>query len=291
MIPLLYDCDNTLGIHDRDVDDGLALLYLIGRKDVDLLGTTTTFGNGSVDEVYNATKDLLGEQDIPLLKGASSPENRQSNAACFLVESAQKNPGDNIILATGPLSNLYEAHRLDPDFFTRIKELVIMGGTTEPLVINGNELAELNFSADPEACYHVLSSGCSTTVITGNLCLHALLTKDAFESFAAHGGFSQSPGVRKAVFDWIRYNERLFSLRGFHIWDAVAALCVTDPYLFADKTCRISSSEKDFQNGRLVLSKNGENLPENVYTLNIPDGIIDETLFWKVLFDGWAAIQ
>ena len=34
---VIFDCDNTYGIKDCDVDDGLALIYLIGNSDVNLL--------------------------------------------------------------------------------------------------------------------------------------------------------------------------------------------------------------------------------------------------------------
>ena len=43
---VIFDCDNTMGQPYREVDDGLTLLYLLGRSDVELLGITTTFGNG-----------------------------------------------------------------------------------------------------------------------------------------------------------------------------------------------------------------------------------------------------
>ena len=31
---VIFDCDNTLGVKDCDVDDGLALLYLLGCEEV-----------------------------------------------------------------------------------------------------------------------------------------------------------------------------------------------------------------------------------------------------------------
>ena len=77
-------------------------------------------------------------------------------------------------LATGALTNLFGAYLLDNDFFRKVKEIIVMGGITEPLMINGHVMEELNFSCDPEAAYCVLSSDAPTTVITGNLCLSAL---------------------------------------------------------------------------------------------------------------------
>ena len=38
MKKVIYDCDNTMGLDNRDIDDGLALVYLVENKDVELLG-------------------------------------------------------------------------------------------------------------------------------------------------------------------------------------------------------------------------------------------------------------
>lgn len=59
MRKVILDCDNTMGIKNRDIDDGLALIYLIESEDVDLIGVTCTYGNDTVDKVYNQTQDLL----------------------------------------------------------------------------------------------------------------------------------------------------------------------------------------------------------------------------------------
>ena len=53
---LLFDCDNTMGIPDCDIDDGLCLLYLLGRKDIELLGISSSFGNNKTAVVYENTK-------------------------------------------------------------------------------------------------------------------------------------------------------------------------------------------------------------------------------------------
>lgn len=43
MKKVIFVCDNTMGLYGKDVDDGLALLYLLGRDDIKLIGITTTF--------------------------------------------------------------------------------------------------------------------------------------------------------------------------------------------------------------------------------------------------------
>ena len=59
MRKIIHDCDCTFGIQGCDVDDGLALIYLLGDPDAEVLGVTTTFGNNQIDRVYPATKKLL----------------------------------------------------------------------------------------------------------------------------------------------------------------------------------------------------------------------------------------
>ena len=65
------DCDNTMGLPFHEVDDGLALLYLLGIPEVELIGVTTTFGNGSGKQVYRQTCKLVADLklDIPVLRG------------------------------------------------------------------------------------------------------------------------------------------------------------------------------------------------------------------------------
>jgi inosine-uridine nucleoside N-ribohydrolase len=33
---VIFDCDNTMGLPNKDVDDGLTLMYLIGNKNIEL---------------------------------------------------------------------------------------------------------------------------------------------------------------------------------------------------------------------------------------------------------------
>ena len=58
---VIFDCDNTYGVPDCDVDDGLTLIYLLGNKDVNLLGVTTTYGNNKVKVVYPNTIKMVKE--------------------------------------------------------------------------------------------------------------------------------------------------------------------------------------------------------------------------------------
>ena len=54
MKKIIFDCDNTMGMNGRPMDDGLTLLYLLGRSDeAEVLGICCNPGNGTPDEVYD----------------------------------------------------------------------------------------------------------------------------------------------------------------------------------------------------------------------------------------------
>ena len=83
-IPLIFDCDNTMGVPGCDVDDGLTLLYLLGLPEVELLGITCSCGNSTQETVYRNTLRMMqdwGREDIPVLRGADSKTDRCSPAA------------------------------------------------------------------------------------------------------------------------------------------------------------------------------------------------------------------
>ena len=78
-----------MGLPRKEIDDGLTLLYLLGRPDIEPLGVTTTFGNGTIDEVYPQTVQLLrdlGHSDMPVYAGAGARGQASTEAARFLAE-------------------------------------------------------------------------------------------------------------------------------------------------------------------------------------------------------------
>ena len=160
---VIFDCDSTVGLPGKPMDDALALLYLLGRpNEVEILGITCTFANGTEEEVYCSTAQLLreiGRTAIPLLRGAESGEDPRTEAARFIVDTVNTRPGEVTIVAIGSLTNLYGAYLLDNSLFEKVKEIVLMGGYTAPVLYHGFHLEELNFSVNPEAAACVLNHG------------------------------------------------------------------------------------------------------------------------------------
>ena len=70
---VICDCDNTGSFPGRPMDDTLAILYLLGNpEDIELLGITCNYGNGTSQESFISNTTLLNEigyTDIPVLRG------------------------------------------------------------------------------------------------------------------------------------------------------------------------------------------------------------------------------
>lgn len=284
---IIFDCDNTYGVPDCDVDDGLTLIYLLGNDNANLLGVTTTYGNNKVEVVYPNTikmvKDLKVEK-LPILKGGSTPEDLDNEASDYLVKMANKYEGELSILATGSLTNLYGAYLKDSKFFKKVKEIVLMGGITEPLIFAKRQMDELNFSCDPIATYTVLTKGRNVSVITGNNCLKALVTREDYErEFKDYSNPIVSYIKEKADY-WFDYNLDNYGINGTYNWDVTAAVYLMHPEFFKDDIYNMKISVEDLKQGFLNVNR------DNNCVLNLP--IIDkEELYNKNIYDTWKSVK
>lgn len=288
MKKVIFDCDNTFGVPGCDVDDGLALLYLLGSEEIDLLGVTTTYGNNKIDVVYPNTVRMLKDvkrEDIPCKKGGPSKEDDQSEASDFLAEMADRYPGELSILATGSLTNLKGAYKKDPEFLKKVKEIVLMGGITAPLVFSKMTMDELNFSCDPEASKLVLTQGNQVSIITGNNCLKVLFTRKDHETYLSYSTKGIAPYIAGQTGYWFDINEKYLGIPGFYNWDATAAAYLTHPELFEDKKYKMKITEEDLNKGFLQEVEEGENC-----ILNLPEIKSGET-FIPNIYNTWLKVM
>src|SRR6218665_2790776 len=105
----------------------------------------------------------------PIAEGTPKLHASAEVAAEFLVRQVRQFPGQITLIATGPLTNLALAQRLDPSFAANVKELIYMGGSLSPQQRLNTPMAaifareyvntprlEFNFRWDPEAASAVL---------------------------------------------------------------------------------------------------------------------------------------
>ena len=299
---VILDCDNTMGLPNWEVDDGLLLLYLLGRDDIDLLGITNTFGNSTHTNVAACTQRMLEDlnrTDIPRFDGETyhgqnprinvdrasgirykneeTQENSITPAARFLAEQAAKYPGEITIFAAGPVSNLYKASLYDPSFFKNIKSIVCMGGYTEELYLAGVHLNELNFACDPEATYSVIYSGVPLVFMTGQVCLDAPFKKKDFSRLP-----SWDSDRIKLITDWHETFSGAFNIDAFYLWDLLIPVYISYPELFDSPKVWIRPTLEDLRHGLFPESDSTDGIQ-----VVLPTHIQDYERFMDILFEAW----
>lgn len=283
---VVFDCDNTFGVKDCDVDDGLALMYLLGCPEAKVHGITATYGNNRLDIVYNTSRNMLkevGRKDIPVKLGGEKCGAYESEAADYLAEMADKYAGALSILATGSLTNLRGAYEKDNHFFEKVKEIVVMGGITSPLVFEKKVMDELNFSCDPFATWTVLTKGKNVSVITGNHCLKVLFTREEYKKRLFGTDNRAAEFIREKTDYWFGYNEEDYGIGGFYNWDVTAAVYLMNPELFTDERKTLLISTEDLKRGYLQEAKEGN------CVCNLPV-IGEEKAFKDRIYDAWMRV-
>lgn len=286
---VIFDCDNTMGIDSYPMDDALAFLYVLGNRDkVDLLGFTCTFANGTAAQVYEASRQLLQEvgcSALPLLKGAEAYEDPRSEAAQFIVDMANRYPGEVSVLAIGSMTNLYGAWLIDPQIFDKLKSCVLMGGITEKLYTHGVHCPELNFSINAHASAEVFTHGKNLSIITGNNCLSvSYLPKEEFMEKMEIDKRPVSAYVARKCGYRFDCRKEIYGEKGSYCWDSVAAAYLLYPELFEDHLTACDISEEHLQDGSLMPCENGKTI------LNLPVAK-DAAAFRRNLYESWLKLD
>jgi inosine-uridine nucleoside N-ribohydrolase len=250
-VPTLLDCD-------PGHDDMVAILLAAAHPSIDLLAITTVAGNGTLERTtYNARAvcSIAGIRDVPIAAGAPgplvgtlrtaahvhgesgldgaelgdadvplAPEHAVDLMARLLREAAEP----LTLVPTGPLTNVALLLRTHPDLAARVREIVLMGGSTD--VGNVEPLAEFNIHVDPEAADIVFSSGVPVTMCGLNVTHQALATEAVLERLRGLGTPLAETVVRLLVFFRDRYRD-IWGLSAPPVHDPVAVARVIDPEL------------------------------------------------------------
>jgi purine nucleosidase len=172
---------------DTGVDDALALLYAVASPEIELIGATSVMGNITVEQATENTLAVLeaaGIGDVEVAQGAARPLGREHvpfpvvhgerglgraappppaakpstrSAVELIVGSARERPGEVLLVATGPLTNIALAIREEPHLPDLLGGFALMGGA---FARGGNvtPAAEANIWVDPLAADEVFTA-------------------------------------------------------------------------------------------------------------------------------------
>ncbi|SDN15433.1 nucleoside hydrolase [Streptomyces wuyuanensis] len=198
-VPIILDCD-------PGHDDAVAILLAAGDPAIDLLAITTVAGNQVLEKTtLNARRicTAAGITSVPIAAGCARPLVRElrvaddvhgqsgmdgpsfgeptvgtvpEHAVDLMYRLLTRHPEPVTLVPTAPLTNIALLLTRYPDAAAHIREIVLMGGSTE----RGNRTpaAEFNMYVDPEAADIVFRSGLPVTMCGLNVSHQALVTPD-----------------------------------------------------------------------------------------------------------------
>ncbi|KOY54979.1 nucleoside hydrolase [Streptomyces sp. XY332] len=248
-VPIIIDCD-------PGHDDALAIMLAAGDPAVDLLAITTVAGNQTLAKTtLNARRvcTVAGITDVPIAAGCARPLVQALNVADDVhgvsgldgprfpeptVDVVAEHAVDLMyriltrhaepvtLVPTAPLTNIALLLTRYPDTASRIREIVLMGGSTE----RGNRTpaAEFNVQADPEAADIVFRSGVPLTMCGLNVTHQALATPEIVARFEGLGTELGHVCAELLTFFGSTY-RRLWGFQDPPLHDPVAVARVIDP--------------------------------------------------------------
>jgi len=174
-----------------DVDDCLALAFILGSPELQLEGVTCVYGDVLLRaRMVLKLLRLAGRHDVPVMTGAwqtllglrsiywpghegvglLNPDDEAlapepEHGVDYIIRMVMDNPGEIHLLAIGPLTNVALAFRREPRLAQYLGHLTIMGGAVRGPDRLELPYAEHNIVCDPEAAHVVLSAGAPVTLV------------------------------------------------------------------------------------------------------------------------------
>lgn len=141
--------DTDIGL---DIDDALALAYLLKNPNCDLVGVTTFCGcaqlraqlvsaiciaagkdhipiyPGTDDCILIDQREMYAPQSVVLEKWEHKENFPEHSALDFMRQTIYENPGEVILITIGPPSNIARLFLMDPKIPSMLKGFYLMGG-------------------------------------------------------------------------------------------------------------------------------------------------------------------
>ncbi|HIG56390.1 MAG TPA: nucleoside hydrolase [Candidatus Handelsmanbacteria bacterium] len=277
MQPIILDVD-------MGVDDALAIMLALQSPEVELLGISTVFGNVPLNQATrNALQvlELMGRDEIPVYVGAGEPLIRKlvhaeavhgesglgdavlpdpemlpaGNALDFLIEGIQARPGEVIVIATGPLTNLALVEKKQPGILDQARRVLVMGGA---LAEAGNitPVSEFNSFADPHAFHQLIKVETNMSLIPLDVTHQLGLAAETIAARLAGRDDAIARFIRESTRTVIAFEQEHYNYAGVYLHDPAAVALGIDSSLCGMETLLLDvETTGELTTGQVVVDR------------------------------------
>ncbi len=282
---VLIDTDPGLGHNGADVDDGLALFFMLNNQDIfEIEGITTVYGNTRVNKGYSLLRkylEIAAQPDIPCKLGAKSKRElgKLNEASHFIINMVKEQPNDLILMPLGPLTNVSTALQHYPELFDDLKTIIFMGGLLEPIEDNKSlfdlgelfKTTEFNFHSAPFATQLFIETNTSTPRIGVGLdiCKKVLFQEKHLMKIKE----VQKP-IPQFIYDYIVYWMNLWKfnkINGFYPFDTLVPIYLLKPELFTTRDVYLRVDTDEIFGRVTVLDNDKENSAPITYCMDFKE--------------------
>lgn len=256
---------------DPGVRNALALLALGGSPDTPVAcGRETPLqGTNAFPDEWRAAVDDLSMVDLPAVERGADPR----GAVRLLLDTLD---GNATLITLGPLTNVAEALRDDPELGSRVPEFIAMAGAIDVAGNTPNGVAEFNVWVDPLAAKEVIE-GMQVTLVPLDATDDVPFTPFFADTLAAH----RSSPEAEAVDAIIAANQEIFLEGAYSFWDTLATALVFRPELATwDATPVVVTASQDAGAGWIDRWDDGEPVR---FATAVPDPLAFEREYLSVL--------
>ncbi|MEM8646309.1 MAG: nucleoside hydrolase [Pseudomonadota bacterium] len=286
---------------DPGVDDAMAILFACAHPELELVGLTSIFGNVTIDVATRNALVLseLAKVNVPVAEGAAgplvqtprpvaaevhgaegfghvppitpagAPDGR--SAAEFICDMVSAHPGEIVLCPIGPLTNLAEALKRDPEIASKVKSVTVMGGS---VWAGGNATphAEANIWQDPHAAEEVFAAPWPITLVGLDVTHDVICTNAQFADLAkaapTHGGF-----LNEISQFYFRFHDEVDGFLGCYMHDPSAVISILHPELFTSTQHPVKVVLEGDEAGRTLIAEEGGRPAINVCRKVDADGV------------------
>lgn len=267
-ISVIIDTDVSIGIEQRDVDDGLALSMACHSPELKVSAVTLTYGNSTLKKVRGAMSSLNEHLRLPesiIRCGAASHAElgKKTDAVDCIISNLERQP--HTLIALGPLTNIASAVKLRPDLVSQIEKLIMVAGRRPGhRFLTGNyplSHPDLNFEKDPAAVDVLLKTKLPIVFAPFELSSKIWITEFILDRIK-QTGTELGKYLYSSSMPWLdmwrnRFSTELLPVIGFNPFDCLAIACVTDSDILTTERVEAIIEDSDYDTTDLKVQGTG----------------------------------